>query len=194
MVQVSAFGTRDAVVGIGGLVGLGLAVAVRVGVAGPAGAQSVVAGAVFGLVVLALAAVCGAQPPVFRATPVLVGVAGAAVLCAVPLVHKLTTGTPVVGAPDPRWVVVVGLVAAAEELLLRGALFAVAQRWRGDVVAVGTTAVAFALLHVPVYGWHVAVLDLAVGVWLGVLRVVAGTVTAPILAHVLADLAGWWLQ
>jgi hypothetical protein len=37
-------------------------------------------------------------------------------------------------------------------------------------------------------------LDIAVGVWLGTLRAISGTVTAPALAHSLADLAGWWLR
>ena len=55
-------------------------------------------------------------------------------------------------------------------------------------------AMAFALLHVPVYGWHVLPLDLAVGCGLGALRLLTGGVTAPAVAHVGADLAGWWLQ
>ena len=61
-------------------------------------------------------------------------------------------------------------------------------------MAIAVSAVAFALLHVPVYGWSVLPLDLAVGVALGVLRVLAGSVTAPAITHVVADLAGWWLR
>jgi hypothetical protein len=45
-----------------------------------------------------------------------------------------------------------------------------------------------------VYGWAVVPLDIAVGVWLGTLRAVTGTVAAPAIAHSLADLAGWWLR
>jgi len=37
-------------------------------------------------------------------------------------------------------------------------------------------------------------LDFAVGVGLGALRLWSGSVTAPALAHVGADLAGWWLR
>ena len=37
-------------------------------------------------------------------------------------------------------------------------------------------------------------LDLAVGVWLGALRAVSGSVAVPAIAHTLADLAGWWLR
>ena len=88
----------------------------------------------------------------------------------------------------------VTLVAVAEELLLRGALFEALTRWRNENTAIAVSAVAFALLHVPVYGWHVLVLDLAVGVALGVLRAVSGSVTAPAITHVVADLAGWWLR
>jgi hypothetical protein len=53
--------------------------------------------------------------------------------------------------------------------------------------------VLFGLMHVPFYGWHALPLDTAVGAVLGVARVAAGTWTAPALAHVGADLAGWWL-
>jgi len=55
------------------------------------------------------------------------------------------------------------------------------------------TSVAFALMHVPLYGWHVVPLDLGVGIWLGGLRLLGRGVAAPALAHVLADLVTWWL-
>ena len=54
-------------------------------------------------------------------------------------------------------------------------------------------AIAFAALHVPLYGWHAVPLDFAVGLVLGATRLLAGTWTAPAIAHVGADLAGWWL-
>jgi uncharacterized membrane-anchored protein YhcB (DUF1043 family) len=44
------------------------------------------------------------------------------------------------------------------------------------------------------YGWHVLPLDLAVGVVLGMLRTRTGTAAAPGAAHVLADVAGWFLR
>ncbi|MQA64109.1 MAG: CPBP family intramembrane metalloprotease, partial [Actinophytocola sp.] len=62
------------------------------------------------------------------------------------------------------------------------------------VAAIGVCAVVFALLHVPLYGWWIVPLDLAVGVFLGALRWVSGSVVAPATAHVLANLAGWWLR
>ena len=55
------------------------------------------------------------------------------------------------------------------------------------------TSVAFALMHVPVYGWHVVPLDLAVGVVLGGLRLATRSVAAPAAAHAVADLATWWI-
>ena len=55
------------------------------------------------------------------------------------------------------------------------------------------TSVVFALLHVPLYGWHVVPLDLGVGLWLAGLRLISGGVAAPAVAHVVADLATWWL-
>ena len=54
-------------------------------------------------------------------------------------------------------------------------------------------AVCFALLHVPLYGWHVVPLDLAVGLVLGGLRHGTGTAAAPAVTHVGADLVGWFL-
>jgi membrane protease YdiL (CAAX protease family) len=53
--------------------------------------------------------------------------------------------------------------------------------------------VVFALMHVPLYGWHVVPLDLAVGLALGGLRVATRGVAAPAVAHAVADLATWWL-
>ena len=69
---------------------------------------------------------------------------------------------------------------------------AVQRRHNADA-AVIVGAIAFAALHVPLYGWHVVPLDFAVGLVLGATRLVAGTWTAPAIAHVGADFAGWWL-
>jgi hypothetical protein len=60
-------------------------------------------------------------------------------------------------------------------------------------VAVVATSLVFALIHVPLYGWHVVPLDLGVGLLLGGLRLVTGGVTAPAAAHTIADVATWWL-
>jgi membrane protease YdiL (CAAX protease family) len=170
------------------------ALAVRVAVAGSAGAASVGAGLVFAaLLVAASAGRCPA--PRLDARSVAIGLAGAAVLL-LPVV-ALAAGRGVTppggGTAYAGWAAATAVVATAEEAFLRGALFGALQRWRGTDVAVVGAAVAFALLHVPLYGWHVLPLDLAVGLGLGALRVVAGSWTAPAVAHVGADLAGWWL-
>jgi membrane protease YdiL (CAAX protease family) len=91
------------------------------------------------------------------------------------------------------WAPVVSTVALAEEILLRGLMFDVLQRSAGPIAAALVAAIAFALLHVPLYGPQALPVDLAVGLWLGALRLLAGSVAAPATAHVLADLAGWWL-
>ena len=52
---------------------------------------------------------------------------------------------------------------------------------------------AFALLHVPLYGWHVVPLDLGVGLAFAGLRLTTRGIAAPAAAHAIADLATWWL-
>ena len=91
------------------------------------------------------------------------------------------------------WALVTVLVATAEEWILRGVLFDLLDRHAGTLAAVAVTSAIFALMHVPLYGWHVVPLDLGVGLWLGGLRLLTGSVAAPAVAHVLADLATWWL-
>jgi membrane protease YdiL (CAAX protease family) len=91
------------------------------------------------------------------------------------------------------WALVTVLVACAEEAVLRGALFDRVSRAGGIPLALALTTTVFALLHAPLYGWHVVPLDLAVGVVLGGLRLATHSVTAPAAAHAVADLATWWL-
>lgn len=177
--------------------GLGAAVALRIGVAGAAGPRSAPAGAVFGAALVSLALAGGWRPgrPSLRA--LVIGAGGAAVLLAVPfLLHlralPLQAGSP---APEwPLWAAVVTVVAVAEEALLRGALMDHLLRRVRPEVAAGVAALAFAALHVPLYGWVAAPLDVAVGVWLGGLRLRSGGFGAPAVAHTLADLASWWLR
>lgn len=166
------------------------AVTVRVAVAGPAGARSIPAGLVFAA---ALAAVCclARTRVVISVRSVALGGAGAVVL----LLPLLVAGSDLHVQPAgyASWAAATAVVATAEEAFLRGVLFDAVTRWRGADAAVVVGAVAFAALHVPMYGWHVLPLDLAVGLALGALRLLAGTWTAPAVAHVGADLAGWWL-
>lgn len=96
-------------------------------------------------------------------------------------------------APFLPWAAITILVASAEEALLRGRLFDAVRRAGGVSAAIVITTTAFAVMHVPLYGWHVVPLDLAVGLGLGGLRLVTGRVAAPATAHAVADLATWWL-
>ena len=178
------------------LAGLGAALVLRLAVAGGAGVYSVPAGIIFAAVLLAVAGAAGWRPGRPRLTGFLICLAGAGVLVAVPLWLRLSGAVEPLSFPLAGflpWALVVSAVAVGEELLLRGILFTLVQRVAGPITATGITAIAFGLLHVPLYGWHVLPLDLAVGVWLGGLRVVSGGVTAPAVAHTLADLAAWWL-
>lgn len=163
------------------------------------GADGLVVGTAFGVGLVAVAVVGGWRlwrPSIGSiATSSVAGVAAAAALVGLALIGR-AHGPWIPLDPAASlvpWVQVTLLVATAEELVLRGALFDAVTEAGGMAVAVAVTALAFALLHVPLYGWQVVPLDLGVGVVLGGLRVATGGVLAPSLAHGVADLAAWWL-
>jgi membrane protease YdiL (CAAX protease family) len=162
-------------------------------------ADGIVVGAAFGVVLVVGASLAGWRPRVVPgrqfAANVALGLGGAAALVAVALAVRW----PGPWLPfDPAgsflpWVAVTVLVATAEELVLRGALFDALDDATGSTAALLATTVLFALLHVPLYGWHVVPLDLGVGLFLGGLRLLTGGTAAPAIAHVVADLATWWI-
>ena len=80
------------------------------------------------------------------------------------------------------------LAAVAEEALFRRALYGALLR-RGPVIAVVVSAVAFALLHVPAYGWVAFPVDLGAGLVFGWQRHASGTWAAPGITHAAANLA-----
>jgi membrane protease YdiL (CAAX protease family) len=176
------------------LAGFGVALLLRVVIGGLGVAQSVLAGLAFAASLAAMAAAAGTRLS-FSWRVLGLGVLGGLALC-VPAVIRVA----VQGSSGPTahgyfaWGLVVSLVAVAEEYFFRGALYDAAHRWLGAWPAVLVAAIAFAALHVPLYGWHVLPLDLAVGVWLGALRVTTNSPTAPAAAHTVADLAAWWLR
>lgn len=174
------------------LVGFAAAVMLRVGIGGAEVASSAAAGLSFAVCLLLLSAAARIRVPVsVRAASW--GIVGAAVLTVPVLLGR--GERPLHGTTGfLSWALVVGVVAAAEELFLRGALYEAAADAAGPGVAIGLGAVAFALLHVPLYGWRVVPLDLLVGVLLGELRRLSGTPAAPAVAHVVADLAAWFLR
>jgi membrane protease YdiL (CAAX protease family) len=172
------------------------AVTIRVALAGAQGAASRGAGLAFALVLAAAVIACRTTARFNLRAAVIGGVAGGALVVPA-LLHVVTTndGWPVTPAGGfAGWAVVTAVVATAEEGFLRGALYDAVVRRHGADAAIAVSAFAFGLLHVPFYGWHVLPLDIAVGVVLGVTRWLAGTWTAPAVAHVAADLAGWWLR
>jgi len=179
------------------LVVVGVAIALRVVVSGTAGAASEPGAALFAVLLLGAAAAAGWRPGRLRPSGLAWGALGAVGLVAGPVLLRFA-GPPhpalhVVAAGFPVWAVVVTGVALGEEVLLRGALFAAIDEAVGVRTALVVTTIVFALVHVPLYGMRALPLDLAVGLWLGGLRVASGGVTGPATAHVVADLAGWWL-
>ena len=174
--------------------GFGAALALRLLVGGEDVARSQRAGLVFAAALLALVAGARTRVPLsWRA--VTIGLGGLVLVCLPVLLHTALTLKPLRGTEGfATWALAVTVVATAEELLLRGSLYDALSPRHGPVVAVAVGAVLFALLHVPLYGWHVVPLDLAVGVVLGGLRHEAGTPLAPAVAHVGADWVGWFVS
>ena len=171
------------------LAAVGAALAVRVALGSPDPAGSRMAGLVFAGCLAIVAFAMGPARARWSWRSAGWGVAGAAVLC-LPAMLRMDLATR--GSDFLPWAAATTAVVLAEERLLRGSLFSVLQRTAGPSAAVLVTSVAFALLHVPLYGWHVLVLDLAVGVLLGALRLVTGGWAAPAVAHAIADYVGWF--
>lgn len=174
---------------------LGLAVAVRWQVFRTAALDGITEGLVFGVALLAVARLGGVRAAVPRAGALAFGLAAGGVLVAVSVVARGPLPPVVLGhaAPFLPWVAVTTLVATGEELVLRGTLWRWMAAAAGDATALLVTSIVFALIHVPVYGWHVVPLDFGVGLLFGGLRLWFGGPAAPAAAHVLADLATWWL-
>jgi len=178
---------------------IGLALAVVVGLrwaATVAEASPYLVGAVFGIALVGLARAGGQQAHVPPARALIIGLAGAGLLVGLAIGAGQLAGQPLRPVPKSEfgaWALITIVVASAEELVLRGALFDALQDAAGLSVAVVVTSAAFALIHVPFYGWHVVPLDLGVGVFLAGLRLASGSVAAPAVAHIVADLATWWV-
>jgi membrane protease YdiL (CAAX protease family) len=179
------------------LSGTGAAVGLRVAAGGDAGvAASIPAALVFALAALAVALAGGWRPRRVRATSLAIGVAAGVLLVLMWLVARPTHSAfqaADVGALA-LWSPAVAVVVVAEEALLRGVLFDAVRESSGAAAALLLTSVVFALVHLPLYGVQALPIDLGVGVFLGGLRLLTGTVAAPAAAHLIADLAGGWLS
>ncbi|HEY4227134.1 MAG TPA: CPBP family glutamic-type intramembrane protease [Candidatus Limnocylindrales bacterium] len=167
-----------------------------------AGLDPLAVGAAFGLALAAVASVGVLRAArtwrLPSARSVLLGLGLGVALTAITIAASVISGQPSLpsdrpAAPFVPWAAIIIVVAVAEEALLRGRLFDAVRRVGGIGLALAVTTVAFALMHVPLYGWHVVPLDLAVGITLGGLRLATGGIAAPAAAHAIADLATWWL-
>ncbi len=180
-----------------GLVALGLSVIViaRWAVALRLVADPILVGLGFGACLLALGVVGGARVALSRPASLPIGLGGGAVLVIVALLARGSSpvATFPTGVPFAPWALATVLVAIGEEVVLRGALLDALDVRRGTIVAILGTSLLFALIHVPLYGWHVVPLDFGVGLWLAGLRLLSGGVAAPAIAHTIADLATYWL-
>lgn len=179
------------------LAGVTAAVSLRLAAGGGMPAASYPAAVVFAGALLVLSVGAGWGFTVDRHWPRAIadGIAGAALLVA-----AWATAAPAIPVsagqhlgPLLVWTPVVALVAVAEEIALRGALFGALLEAGGAPPAIAVTSIVFGLMHVPLYGWGALPLDIAAGMLLGGLRLLSGGATAPAIAHVLADLAGGWL-
>lgn len=162
---------------------------------GRAAAASAPAAVLFAAVLAAVAVAAGVRTGRVRPAAVAIGAAGGATLVAVSLI-----GLPAVRF-GPRagtevlvwWVPLVTVVAATEEVVLRGVLHDALRPRGGTVIAIAAGAAIFALIHLPLYGMTALPVDACVGVFLGCLRVLGRGVTAPLVAHVVADVATGWI-
>jgi membrane protease YdiL (CAAX protease family) len=187
---------RPARAGTAGLLVAGVAAAtvLRVASGGADPAASPGAAVLLTGALAALAVASGGAWPGLRLRDLAMGVAAGGALVGISLVGLPTV---LLGARAPAttllwWIPLVSAVAATEELVLRGVLYDALDERGGASLAVAVTAALFALIHLPLYGMQALPLDLCVGVFLGCLRVVSGRVTAPLVAHVVADvLTGW---
>jgi membrane protease YdiL (CAAX protease family) len=186
---------HDAATAIWLAAGLAAASLARAALNGHSALSAFAAGAVFGAALVAMAVVAGWRPSRLAIGSLLVGLLAGLVLVALPRLADPLMPALIGMRPEPLagWVLVTTVVVAGEEALLRGALFGALERSAGQQAAVAVTSLAFALMHVPLYGWQVVPLDLGVGVWLAGLRLATGGVAAPALAHWIADLSTWWI-
>jgi membrane protease YdiL (CAAX protease family) len=199
-------GVRGWAAAIGLIVGLAVIVEAR-WLATRLGLDALLVGAAFGICLGALAyagrgraigTISGAAARRIGITLVIGVVVGLGLVALVQVGAGFAAAPLIPGLGRPAasfvpWAAITILVAGTEEALLRGSLFAMVDRAGGIVAALVVTTAAFALMHVPLYGWHVVPLDLAVGVVLGGLRLATRSVSAPAAAHAVADLGTWWL-
>lgn len=96
------------------------------------------------------------------------------------------SGRPV-PVPYNHWVLpLVVLGAVAEEALFRRVAYAALEP-AGAAAAIGITAVLFAVMHLPLYGWTIFPVDLGAGLLFGWQRWASGTWRVPAATHTVAN-------
>jgi membrane protease YdiL (CAAX protease family) len=138
-----------------------------------------------GYVVLAaasLAASPGDERPRTATTAVL-GLGLAAVLAAT----WMTAPPPPVPTGGAGAILLTSLAAVSEEAFFRRFLYGRMLRY-GAGVAVAGSALAFALVHLPAYGWPALPIDLGAGLLFSWQRWASGRWSVPAATHVVADL------
>jgi membrane protease YdiL (CAAX protease family) len=173
------------------ILGFAAATYLRTSIGGRDVAQSAAAGLVFAACLIMLSLAAGVKTKITLRV-IVAGLAGGIFLIIPALIADKGSGAHPHGN-YLNWAAVVSIVAFSEELFFRGVLFDVIKKSGGTVAAIVVGALAFCSLHIPLYGWHVVPLDLAVGLFLGTLRSLSGSWIAPGISHVFADLTGWWL-
>jgi membrane protease YdiL (CAAX protease family) len=116
------------------------------------------------------------------------------VLAAVLLVAPLYAAGPPVRTVEGilPWGAGTASIALLEEAVVRGLLQSLWMGVAGVTGGVVMSAGVFAAMHVPIYGLSAMPVDLAVGLMLAGLRVLTGRVAPCAIAHVVADLSGWF--
>jgi len=103
-------------------------------------------------------------------------------------VGRFATGGPAAVHPMfVRAVVLNSLAAVAEEAFFRRLLYGAVDARYGPAAAVAVSAVAFAAVHVTVWGWWVLPVDLAAGLLLSWQRAASGRWSVPAATHVFAN-------
>jgi membrane protease YdiL (CAAX protease family) len=144
------------------------------------------------LLILAVGAtVSAAEVRALPARPATAGVRASA-LCLAAGLGAVTVARFVVAPSPPVAASAAGvglsvLAAVAEEALFRGGLYRLLER-RGAGLAVAGSALAFALVHVPAYGWSAFPVDLGAGLLFSWQRLVTGRWSVPAATHAAANL------
>jgi membrane protease YdiL (CAAX protease family) len=118
--------------------------------------------------------------------------AGTSAACLAAGLGAVTLARFVVAPAPPVAAATVGigmsvLAAVAEEALFRGGLFRLLEG-RGMALAVAGSAFAFALVHVPAYGWQAFPVDLGAGLLFSWQRLATGRWSVSAATHAAANL------